>query len=154
MMFISISSIHIIPLQYHNTLLHNGMSHAATASPNPPFRAPWRVGSIMVGRGNAGWMTSKSGHLHPCRNCSQGPPAEKTGRGSLLNHPPCPPDDPVNQGMELNIAALHSVTPLLPPHCATHSYVNVPFRDPSLLSFEGVPSPSSGCFGGIFTPLH
>ena len=36
------------------------------------------------------------------RTCSQGPPAEKTGRGSLLNRPLSPPDDPVGQGTELN----------------------------------------------------
>ena len=36
------------------------------------------------------------------RNCSQGPPAEKTGRGSLLNRPSRSPDDPVGQGTELN----------------------------------------------------
>ena len=35
-----------------------------------------------------------------CQNCPQGPPAEKTGRGSLLNCPSCPPDDPVSQGTE------------------------------------------------------
>ena len=24
--------------------------------------------------------------------------AEKTGKGSVLNHPSCPPDDPIGQG--------------------------------------------------------
>ena len=33
---------------------------------------------------------------------AQGPPAEMTGRGSLLNHPSCPPDDLIGQGTELN----------------------------------------------------
>ena len=28
-------------------------------------RAPWRVGDAVVGRGNAGWTTSKSGHPWP-----------------------------------------------------------------------------------------
>ena len=37
------------------------------------------------------------------QNCSQGPPAEKTGRGSLLSHPSCPSDVPVGQGTELNM---------------------------------------------------
>ena len=59
-----------------------GISYATTAS-----RAPWRVGDAVVGRENAGWTTLKSGHPCPCQNCSQGPPAEKTGRGSLLNRP-------------------------------------------------------------------
>ena len=78
------------------------MSHTMTASPKPSFRAPWRVGDAVVSRRNAGWTTSKSGHTCPCLNCSQGPPAEKTGRGSLLNRPSCPPNVPVNQGTELN----------------------------------------------------
>ena len=47
----------------------SGMSHATTASPKPSFRAPWRVGDAVVGRGNAGWTTSKSGHPCPCQNC-------------------------------------------------------------------------------------
>ena len=47
-------------------------------------------------KGNAGWTTSKSGRPCPWRICSQGPPAEQTGRGSLLNRPSCPLDDPVS----------------------------------------------------------
>ena len=78
------------------------MSHTMTASPKPSFRAPWRVGYAVVGRGNAGWTTSKSGHPCPCQNRSQGPPAEKTARGSLLNRLSRPPDDPIGQGTELN----------------------------------------------------
>ena len=39
--------------------------------------------------------TSKNGHPCPCQNCSQWPPAEKPGEGSLLNRPSCPPDDPI-----------------------------------------------------------
>ena len=73
-----------------------------SASPKPLFRAPWRVGDAVVGRGSAGWTTSKSGHSCPCQSCSQGPYAKKTGRGSLLNSPSCPADDPVGQGTELN----------------------------------------------------
>ena len=40
----------------------------------------------------------------PCtrKNCSQGPLAEKTGRGSLLNRPWCPLDDPIGHGTVLN----------------------------------------------------
>ena len=48
------------------------------ASPNPSFRVPWRVGNAVVGRGNAGWTTSKGGHPCPCQNCSQGPSVETT----------------------------------------------------------------------------
>ena len=36
------------------------------------------------------------------RTAYKGLPAEKTGRGSLLNRPSCPLDDPVSQGAELN----------------------------------------------------
>ena len=56
----------------------------------------------MVGRGNAGLMISKSGHSCRCQNCFQESPAEKTGGGSLLNHPSCPPDDPIGPGTGLN----------------------------------------------------
>ena len=80
---------------YRDRNLHClGMSHAMTASPNPSFRAPWGVGNAVVGRGNAGWTTLKSGHPLPCQNCSQQSPAGKTGIGSLLNHPSCPPQWP------------------------------------------------------------
>ena len=83
------------------TLAWLGMSHATTASPKPSFRAPWRVDDAMVGRGNAGWISSKSDPC-PCQNCWQGPLAEKTGTGSLLNGPSCSPDDSVGQGTALN----------------------------------------------------
>ena len=45
----------------------SNMSHATTASPKPSFRAPWGVGDAVVGTGNAGWTTSKSGHPCLCR---------------------------------------------------------------------------------------
>ena len=80
----------------------SGLSHATTACSKPSFEAPWRVVDAMVRRENAGRTTSKSGHLCPCQNFSQGPPAEETGRGSLLNRPSSPPDDPIGQGTELN----------------------------------------------------
>ena len=79
----------------------SGMSHATTASPEPSFKAPWRVGDAVVGRGNAGWTTSKSGHPCPCQICSQGPSAEKTGRGSLLNRPSRSQNDPIGHGAKL-----------------------------------------------------
>ena len=66
------------------------------------LQGPSRVGDAVVGRGNARWTSSKSGHPCPCQNCSQGPPAKKTGRRSLLNRPSCRPDDPVGQETELN----------------------------------------------------
>ena len=53
-------------------------------------------------RGNAGWTASKGGHLWSYQNCSQGPSAKKTGRGSLLSRPSCHPDDPIGQVIELN----------------------------------------------------
>ena len=55
----------------------SSMSHTTTASPNPSFGAPWRVGDAVVDRGNAGWTISKSGHPCQCQSCSQGPPAKK-----------------------------------------------------------------------------
>ena len=89
-------------LSRNGNLPGSGMSHAMTTSPNPSVRAPWRVGDAVVGKGNAGWRTSKSERPCLCQNCSQGPPAEKTGGGSILNHLLCPPDEPVGQGTELN----------------------------------------------------
>ena len=89
-------------LSRDGSLHGSGMSHAMTASPKPFFRAPRRVGNTVIGRGNAGWTTSKSEHPCNCQNCSQGRSAEKTGRGSVLNHLSCPPNDPVGQGTELN----------------------------------------------------
>ena len=80
----------------------SGMSGATTASPKPSFRASLRVDDAVVGRGNAGWTTSKSGHLCPCQNCSKWSPQGKTGRGSLLNRPSCLPEDPIGQDTELN----------------------------------------------------
>ena len=44
---------------------------------NHPSRATWRVGDTVVGRGNAGWTTSKSGHSFPCQNCPQWPQSVK-----------------------------------------------------------------------------
>ena len=88
-----------------------GMLHARTTSPKPSFRAPLRVGNTVVGKGYAGWTTSKSGCPCSCQSSSQWPPAEKTGTGSLLNCPSCPRplpspkhlhDNPINQGTELN----------------------------------------------------
>ena len=72
----------------------SGMSHTTTSSPEPSFRAPRREADAVVGRGNAGCTTSKSGYICPCQNCSQGSPADKTGRGFLLNHPSRPPRQP------------------------------------------------------------
>ena len=71
-------------------------------TPKASFRAPWMVGDAMVVRGNAGWIMSKNGRPCPCPNCAWGPPAEKTGRESLLDHPSCPPYNQINQGTELN----------------------------------------------------
>ena len=36
------------------------------------------------------------------QNCSQWPPAEKIGRGSLLNDPSCPSGDPISQGTDVH----------------------------------------------------
>ena len=46
-------------MQRDRNLLGSGMSRAMTASQKPAFRAPWRVDNAVVGRGNAGWTTSK-----------------------------------------------------------------------------------------------
>ena len=89
------------PLWFHRNLFlqlardrnwhGSGMSHATTASRKPSFRASWRLGNAVIVRENVGLTTSKSGYSCPYQNYSQGPPPEKTGRGSLLNYPQCPP---------------------------------------------------------------
>ena len=58
-----------------------------TASPKPSFWAPWRLVDTVVGRGNAGWPTSKKWRPCTCQNCSKRSLAEikKTVRGPLLN---------------------------------------------------------------------
>ena len=62
------------------------------------------------GRQRKCWIdTSRSGHPCTCQNCSQGPPAENIGRGSLLNRPSSPPDGPIGQGTEL----IPSIQPIL-----------------------------------------
>ena len=60
------------------------------------FRASWRVDVVVVGRGNAGWTMSKSGHPCPCQNCSRWPTAQKTERLRqdvcwIVPHAPPPP---------------------------------------------------------------
>ena len=79
----------------------SSMSHATTASAEPSFWTPWRVDDAAVCKGSAGRTILKSGHSCLCQNCSQGPPAEKTRRGFLLNRPSYPPDDPIGPGTEL-----------------------------------------------------
>ena len=79
-------------------VLHgSGMSHATTVSSKPSFKVPWRWSA----EGMLDGQHQKSGHTCPCQNLSQGTPAEKTGRGSLLNRPSYPPDNPVGPGTEL-----------------------------------------------------
>ena len=61
------------------------------------FQGTLGVGDTLVSRRNAEWTTSKSEHSYSCQNCSQGPPAEKTGRRPLLGRPLCsrlPPPSP------------------------------------------------------------
>ena len=81
---------------------HSDMSHTMTVSWKHHSGHLGGEGDAMVSRGNAGLTTSKSGHSCPCQNCSQGTPAEKIGRWSLLNRPLCPPSDSIDQGTELN----------------------------------------------------
>ena len=99
----SFASMQTLFQQSRDGNLHgSGMSHATIASPKRSIRASWRMGDAVVGRENAGWAKSKNGHISLCQNWSQGPPVEKTGRGTLLNRPSCHPDDTVGEGVELN----------------------------------------------------
>ena len=78
----------------------SGMSHTTTASPKISLRAPWKFGNAVVGRGNAGWTTSKSGHSCLCQNCPQQPSAGKAGGGAPLNRLPCPPPPTTNRSKD------------------------------------------------------
>ena len=49
-------------LFWDGNLHGSDMLHATTASSKPSFSMPRRVGKAVVGRGNAGWTTSKSGN--------------------------------------------------------------------------------------------
>ena len=80
----------LLQLSRDENLLGSGMSQATTAFPKPSFREHCGVGNAVVSRGNIGRTTSKSGHLYPCQNCSQGPLAERIGSRSPLNHPRVP----------------------------------------------------------------
>ena len=55
---------------------------------------PWMNGLVKDWASLDEWTLSKSAHPCPCQNCSQWPPAGKTGRGFLLNGSLCPPPPP------------------------------------------------------------
>ena len=76
-----------------------GMSHATTASPKPSFKALWKLGDPWSAEEMLDEQYQRMNIPCPCQNCSQWPPAEKTGRGFLLNHPSCTPDDLIIQGL-------------------------------------------------------
>ena len=94
----------------------SGMSEVTTASPKPSFRARWRVATPWSTQEMLGGQhqivdtlahpcPSKSGH--PCTSLPMpelltGASCRKSGRGSLLNRPSCPLDDPIGQGTEAN----------------------------------------------------
>ena len=77
----------------------SGMSHTPIPSPKLSFRATWRIGDAMVGRGNTGWTTPKSGHPSHARNSRKGLLHKRLEKGSLLNRPQ---DDPIGQESKLN----------------------------------------------------
>ena len=72
-----------------------------SASPKPSFGAPWRVDNVVIGRGNAEWKTTKSGHPSHARS------ADKVLLQKRLKEDLCwivrhVPSDPIGQGTELN----------------------------------------------------
>ena len=89
------------------------------------FLSYWHCGR----QRNVRWTMSKSGHPCPCQNCSQRPPTEKTGRGSLLNctswppsPAPPPPNDPIGQGIELNFCSIVTVLRVHHPETRPSQY--------------------------------
>ena len=74
-------------------------THSTTASPKPSFRATWRVGNAVVGRGDAGRISSNSTDPSPCQSCSQGPLTLEEDFCWIVH---VPSDDPIGQGTEPN----------------------------------------------------
>ena len=78
----------------------DGTSISASAAPHcgslRGWATPWSAEEMLDGQ-----HQRMDIYLCPCQKCSKWP-AEKTGRGSLLNHPSCPSDDPMGLGTELN----------------------------------------------------
>ena len=65
----------------------SGMSRATAVYAKPSFRAAWRVG--VVGRGNAGWTTSKT--TLPMPELFTRAWKRISAESSLLSPPPSPP---------------------------------------------------------------
>ena len=77
-----------------------------TTSSNLTMRSPTRSGRWYHGWQKKCWMDNiKDCTSCLCHNCSQGPHAKKTERGSLMNHPLWSFDNPISQGTELNCTA-------------------------------------------------
>ena len=67
----------------------------------------------------------------PCQNCSLRPPAEKTGRESLLNRTSCPPDDLIGNETELTeLLALNLIQGILMTSSPPYTHHQLPTRHP------------------------
>ena len=87
------------------------MSHAMTASPEPSFKAPWRVGDAMVGVGMLDEQHQRVDISAHARTARRGLPQTKkkkkdwkrvSAESSLMLHPPTPSlTDNIGQGTEL-----------------------------------------------------
>ena len=66
-----------------------------------PFKAPWRVGDAVVGRGNAGWTTSEWTSL-PMQELLIMAVCRKHSNRIAVESSVMSTDDPVGQGIELN----------------------------------------------------
>ena len=90
-------------IQEAETCTVSGMSHA-TRWPlqNHPWgylrgwATPWSAEEMVDGQCQRADIPAH------CQNCAQWPPAENTGRESLLKRLSCPADDPIGQRTELN----------------------------------------------------
>ena len=80
-----------------------GMSHATTASQKLSFRARWRVGDTLVGREMLDGQHQRVDIPAYARTAYKGCLQKRREEDIyLLNHPLCPPDDPLHQGTDLN----------------------------------------------------
>ena len=78
---------------------HVDVTRHITAFPRQFFGLPWRMDNAVIGGEILdGQRERVDVPLHARTSRAKWPIAEKTERGSLLNRPSCPSDEPIGQG--------------------------------------------------------
>ena len=75
---------------------HDSLSKTILQGTFAECATPWSAEGMLDGQHQRVDVTTHA------RTVRKGLPQKKTGRGSLLKRPSCPPDDPIGQGTELN----------------------------------------------------